>query len=507
MVIWTSAALEALVNRLRTHVTHLSHSLESHATTLATLRSAPPPPAPTAGLEEEVTALRTGLDGLGKEVEAVRGVVEELVREREGAKEWEREEEERRKGMERERPARREEVRREDPERTPRAKKAAGWKWTGPETPREGRSFIDVRLCGVGAKRMGELILLISQGEEIERLRAELAQEEARRSPTPRAQRVKVSKPVRFHPLNPLDLANRSMQTQTDNFAPCTRQHYDHPPSRPSTAPLPAQRQKAPVHRQHSYESYDAVRPLPERRTAPIIIDEADLETSFARAEEIFRSVSAPKVDATPAAGGMCSVCRRRKRGGEPGSAPARMGREDGFEGDDEGVRAEGRKERREDPQMALVKVLRDLEEDFEQHKRCVFLAFLCRWDGADGVLQDLHRAVGAVQGYGFQGRRRQATCFGGSSQGKHRHARAQGAFPSLSSFARSQLTFLPTRPTKSSVFTTFSSPSLPPSLAAIHTHPFARSYNPSTNAAPVSSPSRPATREFGAGRMREGII
>ena len=69
----------------------------------------------------------------------MRGVVEELVRERERGREWEREEGERRREMEKG-------ARREDPERTPRAKKSAGWKWTGPETPREGRSFIDVRV-------------------------------------------------------------------------------------------------------------------------------------------------------------------------------------------------------------------------------------------------------------------------------------------------------------------------------------------------------------------------
>lgn len=208
------------------------------------------------------------------------------------------------------------------------------------------------------------------QGEEIERLRAQLVQEEARRSPTPRAHRAKVSKPVR--PVSPLpNFVEPSTQTQTDTFAPCTRQHYDDPPARPSTAPLPTQRQKAPAPRQRSYEAYPDVRPPSEPR-ASTLIDEADLETSFARADEIFRSVSAPKVDATPSSGaGMCSVCRRRKRG-EPGSAPARM---EGWEADDEAVRQRARKE---DPQMALVKVLRDLEEDFEQHKRYVLCLCAC---------------------------------------------------------------------------------------------------------------------------------
>lgn len=122
----------------------------------------PVPNVATVELESEVVSLRAGLEHLGAEVEAVRNVVEELVKERESGKEWEREEEERRGSMmdesvngrqeQRNRsgttnvagPALRNSLPREDNEKTPKVGK--GWKAAaGPETPRSGRSFLGVR--------------------------------------------------------------------------------------------------------------------------------------------------------------------------------------------------------------------------------------------------------------------------------------------------------------------------------------------------------------------------
>lgn len=137
--------------------------------------------------------------------------------------------------------------------------------------------------------------------------------------------------------------------------------------------------------------------------------DEEDLRETFRRADEIFRSVSAPahgdpQNDGTGAAG-MCSVCRRRKSNalgggrGEHHSAPPKMERgwernqqqQEEHDGDDEEEgqeetyrrqteerevrdghqqRQQEAKEKRMDPQAALGRVLNDLEADFELHKR-----------------------------------------------------------------------------------------------------------------------------------------
>ncbi|KAI5481911.1 hypothetical protein MNV49_000188 [Pseudohyphozyma bogoriensis] len=294
-------ALEALVARLRSHVTHLSHSLEDHSATLSALRSAPKPHHPDEGLVEEVHALRQGLEGLGADVDVVKNVVDGLVRERQAADEWDKEEKERRRDMERnervemeglarkfqqQEPLRSAKPVQEDPDRTPRPSRFTG-EWTGPETPKTGRSFLDAA--------------------EIKRLQQDLAMEEARLSPSPRPRKTRVVPPE---------------ETETDD----------------------------------------------------------ELHASFERAEQIFRSVSAPKRD-----GDLCSVCRkRRKSEGVPRSAPAKMqerrdvdydaGDESYQDSEQESIRPKvskkAEKERRPDPRLALESVLRDLEADFGLHKR-----------------------------------------------------------------------------------------------------------------------------------------
>lgn len=165
-------------------MTHLGHSLQSQAESIADLRShRHGPSAHQQELEAEVASLRTGLDGLGAEVDAVKTVVDELVREREAhaIAAWEREEDERRRSMERGsevemnglgrkgvdrvrremaptptqereppagRPGRENRGQQgvEDPDRTPRAARTINnCKWTGPDTPRTGRSLHSVR--------------------------------------------------------------------------------------------------------------------------------------------------------------------------------------------------------------------------------------------------------------------------------------------------------------------------------------------------------------------------
>lgn len=148
----------------------------------------------------EVAALRSGLDHLGEEVDVVKHVVNELVEERDAARLWEREEEERRRVLERagreSGTTRRDFV--EDPDRTPRAPQrfhhgqdhefASGDAESVPDTPRSSRSFINVSHGDVKVpivERADSFLERHRKAAEIERLQAELAREQARRSPAP----------------------------------------------------------------------------------------------------------------------------------------------------------------------------------------------------------------------------------------------------------------------------------------------------------------------------------
>ena len=174
------AGLEDLVIRLRSQVANLAHSLKSQAESIDDLRAhRPETPVPNHTLEDEVASLQTGLESLGAEVDAVRSVVDGLVRERVTQANWEREVNERKMSMDRAREAeseleglarrrdhersrrspappplaeetyrrmRREESALEDPDRTPRARRTYGaGKRTGPGTPQTEKSFHSVR--------------------------------------------------------------------------------------------------------------------------------------------------------------------------------------------------------------------------------------------------------------------------------------------------------------------------------------------------------------------------
>jgi hypothetical protein len=165
--------LENIVNRLSTHVTRLSASL-------ADLKESP---GWRGDWESEVELLRQGLDSLSNEVDQVRTLVEGLVRERQERLAVNEDEERRAtmvdEALRRERtrappaPAaastlrwkaasaptitkKAEEAvhghggvtpeRANPPSAIPRQMAAPGtWKWAPPESPRSGRSFIDVR--------------------------------------------------------------------------------------------------------------------------------------------------------------------------------------------------------------------------------------------------------------------------------------------------------------------------------------------------------------------------
>lgn len=254
---------------------------------------------------------------------------------------------------------------------------------------------------------------LASQDAEIERLKAELArEEEARRSPTPRPRRTKPH------------AQKQRVRSQTELFScflssqSSSLQTQAAPLHRPSTAPLPT-RHHHPAPRSHasyddSYSSSAASRrqdrrPADEHHNDHNGQEEDDLQNSFRRAEEIFRSVShdsAPPAQTgrtniaqqqAPASPGLCTVCRRRRREREAatgvhGSAPPKMERweqERDMDGDDEEEEQQQQQGRSEkprratmapmvDPKRALENVLNDLEADFELHKK---------WVGVDCVL------------------------------------------------------------------------------------------------------------------------
>ncbi|KAL8278239.1 hypothetical protein RQP46_009412 [Phenoliferia psychrophenolica] len=362
--------LEDLVTRLRSQVANLAHSLKSQAESINDLRAhRPATPVPSHALEDEVASLRTGLDGLGAEVEAVRSVVDELVREREAqaASDWEREEDERRRSMERARApepeglARREHDRSrrspapslneggfrrskrdesvlEDPDRTPRANRTHGvGRRTGPGTPQTEKSFHSL--------------------EEIEALRQSILAEAARSS-SPR--------PHKQH-----------------NTAP-QEEHESYDAARQSAAayskPKESRQHKAPSH--HHDDDY--------RTDQESQLDE--------RAERIFESVRNMNSSAD-----LCTVCRRRRRSGVPdrafGSAPPKMQRAQRSEQEYEAESEEGnawdappafvpQQKSRKERQATADSTLKILEDDFKAHMR-IFVELAAEYRGmsprADG--------------------------------------------------------------------------------------------------------------------------
>lgn len=120
--------------------------------------------------------------------------------------------------------------------------------------------------------------------------------------------------------------------------------------------------------------------------------EEAEVEKSFRRARDIFRSVSAPVEghgEGARKGSGVCELCNRRldkePKADQPRSAPAKLSGQDRHaakDGERRTHRDPAAKEKehrstrtrkevaREDPHVALAKVLGDLEADFNTHKK-----------------------------------------------------------------------------------------------------------------------------------------
>ncbi|GAA5989562.1 hypothetical protein JCM11641_004598 [Rhodosporidiobolus odoratus] len=184
------AELERVVASLRSQNTHLDAVLEQQHADLDSLRReraavAASVPAPSAEafqagdeLRHEVHDLKQGLEVLGYEVDGVRTVVEELLRdkeEREAGRMWEVEEEERRRVFQQQQQAERAGDG-EDLDATPRAKKVAPASVTQQQRREEGT----FETPGTPASSSGRSFV---SAAEIERLRAEQEVETSRRTP------------------------------------------------------------------------------------------------------------------------------------------------------------------------------------------------------------------------------------------------------------------------------------------------------------------------------------
>lgn len=165
-LLFSNAAVEAQVIRLRDQVTHLTHQFNTQSAALQSLQqshqrhSSHPS---DLNLRDEVLSLRNGLNGLGVEVEEIKSTLNLIARESEQEEEdarWRREEQERKSAVDRER-KRMNEMRNtregapeplsEDPDVTPKASKRM-YHYSGPETPQTGRSFLDVSLVSTIAE-------------------------------------------------------------------------------------------------------------------------------------------------------------------------------------------------------------------------------------------------------------------------------------------------------------------------------------------------------------------
>ncbi|BGP32334.1 hypothetical protein JCM10296v2_004115 [Rhodotorula toruloides] len=324
--------LEQVVSSLRAQNAHLDATLASHRTSLDALRrqasaaaaaqhpaSSPKPRETDYALRSEVQDLKHALSALGFEVDGVRAVVEELLRdkeERDAGRRWEAEEEERREQL-----ARRQE---KEDERTPkpaRIRKDGVGVGVGdvPETPASEESWISK--------------------EEVEALRRDVEREEARRTTKSK------TKPRHSDPI----------------VAPAE-------PSYDSTY-VPSYTEEAS---EASFVSATSATTL----SATSSFDSAD-EPDFARAERIFQSVPSHEhrrktrpstrsrkdrvVLLEEPSANLCANCHGRKQGLK-GASPSsrRRSRGDGADADEEDlapVDEERERRRRERKERERVKV------------------------------------------------------------------------------------------------------------------------------------------------------
>ncbi|GAA6001409.1 hypothetical protein JCM10207_006652 [Rhodosporidiobolus poonsookiae] len=405
------AQLEGVVGSLRAQNTHLDAVLEQQHADLEALRreraaaaAAPPPQtrerdkAFRAGddLRDEVADLKNGLAVLGYEVDGVRTVVEELLRDKEeraAGRSWEAEEAERRRELAQQQQQREEE---EDQDRTPRPRRTAPRQqgreeesFDVPGTPVSGRSFVSAA--------------------EIERLQAEQELEQLRRTPKTHKTRLQrgVSPPPR--PASaPLPRSSHPHPHAHAHAHARSTTSLDDETYRPSTATYDGDSQtfEDDADAEDAYytetDAPETLPPLPTHKHSHSRKPAAD-EPDFSRAEQIFADVSraterSPRrktqrrstqarakgdrdrvVLVEEASANLCANCHGRKKGlersEEKEKEKVRRRREEKVKEQEEARREEKRaarrKEReREEHRRTLEGVLERLEEEFAVQKK-----------------------------------------------------------------------------------------------------------------------------------------
>ncbi|BGP16448.1 hypothetical protein JCM10213_003996 [Rhodosporidiobolus nylandii] len=385
------AELESVVRSLRAQNTHLDAVLGQQHTDLESLRRersvpAQPPVQGVAAGEElrvEMQDLKQGLEVLGYEVDGVRTVVEELLRDkeqREAAGRWEAEEEERRRTL-----AAAAKEKEADPDATPRpAKQNRGGAATheAPGTPRSERSFVS--------------------DAEISRLRLEQELETARRTPkTRRHTAVRSSTPPPRPASAPVHHHHRHHQAQQTRPASSADESYS-----PSTATFDGESVSYSQESFDSEETYvadeedastlyeepETLPPLPSHTKHRALKKHAqqDDEPDFGRAEQIFADVSrvtahshshSPRRRRSATRGdrvvlveepsaNLCANCHGRKRDLAAVEAEAKKARarEEKKEKAEREAREKEKKERKH--RETLESVLDKLEEEFRVQKK-----------------------------------------------------------------------------------------------------------------------------------------
>ncbi|BGP24898.1 proteophosphoglycan ppg4 [Rhodotorula toruloides] len=326
--------LEQVVSSLRAQNAHLDATLASHRNSLDALRrqastaaaqptSSPKPRETDFALRSEVQDLKHALAALGFEVDGVRAVVEELLRdkeERDAAGRWEAEEEERREQL-----ARRHQKEKAD-ERTPR-----------PARVRKDGVGVGLGVDDVPATPPSEESWI--SREEVEALRRDIEREEARRT-----------------------IKSKNKPRQTNPVLAAAEPSYD------STY--------VPYYSEEASEASFVSATSATTVSTTSSFDAAD-EPDFARAERIFQSVPSHEqrrktrpstrsgkdrvVLLDEPSANLCANCHGRKQGLK-GASPSsrRRSRGDGAEADEEDLAPadeERERRRRERKNRERVKV------------------------------------------------------------------------------------------------------------------------------------------------------
>ena len=434
------AALEALVSSLRNHLTRFTSELTSHSALLAELRTLRD--ADTDALQaksEEVNMLKDKVEGLAGEVEVLKGVVEEGLKERRMLREQSTgsvEDDQHPVHAPQAAPnANGRQLRKEESEESSEESEdesvedsitASRSLLIRPSPATDKTTRTDYATVGTQSQVTRPFVT----DEELERISVELSERRSERSRASSVAGSTKSLPrsltyVTDRPTSPFlrgsaqsappDLARseRNSSPELDPRIPDPRYRVDRTtaPMPPGPAPgTPPDRRNPRRARREEKEKAQDHAALEELESSPFP------QIRGERLERLF--FSAPDHNS-----GSCNVCNWRKRNHEDkanGRRPSwllsrfatdmrsRMpgvgvdGDDEGFaEGMDEEIMARERKwqeRERDPPQTVLMRVVRELEDDFTHYKGCVLPWIPHFGDSPDPSLQNLRRTLGPVQ-------------------------------------------------------------------------------------------------------------